>query len=126
MGRTTMSLFPIRWLFNAINNAIFTGDVNHGVICIKEPQIRIPENQSSYKYTEIQKTHSNITSCFQKIMWNGIFHISDYVCTLKFNIRNHVVSKIANIIVLLEIFEVFSSKNTNIYFINYTNNINLS
>lgn len=73
-----------------------------------------------------KKSRSNIASYFQKIMWNGIFHISDYVCTLKFNIRNHVVSKIANIIVLLEIFEVFSSKDTNIYFINYTNNIDLS
>ena len=118
------------WLFNAMinamTNAIFTGGVNHGVICIKEPPFRIPEKQNSYKYTEIQKPRSNITSYFQKIMWNGIFHISDYVYTLKFNIRNHVVSKIANIIILLEIFEVFSSKNTNIYFINYTNNINLS
>ena len=100
-----MFLFPTRCLFNAmINamiNAIFTGGVIHGVICIKEPQIRIPENQNSCKYTEIQKSRSNITSYFQKIMWNGILHISDYVCTLKFNIRNHVISKTANIIVLL-------------------------
>lgn len=106
-------------------NAIFIGGVNHGVICIKEPPYRIPENQNSYECTEIHP-HSNIASYFQKIIWNDIFHISDYVCTLKFNIRNHVVSKIANIIVLSEIFEVFSSKDTNIYFINYTNNINLS
>lgn len=28
-----MSLFLIRWLFNAMNNAIFTGGVIHGVIC---------------------------------------------------------------------------------------------
>lgn len=48
-----------------------------------------------------KKSRSNITSYFQKIMWNGILHISDYVCTLKFNIRNHVISKTANIIVLL-------------------------
>ena len=36
-----MSLFPIRWLFNAMTNAminaIFIGGVNHGIICIKEP-----------------------------------------------------------------------------------------
>lgn len=32
-----MSLFPTRCLFNAMINAIFTGGVNHGVICIKEP-----------------------------------------------------------------------------------------
>ena len=40
-----MSLFPIRWLFNtmidAMTNAIFTGGVNHGVICIKEPPYRL-------------------------------------------------------------------------------------
>ena len=35
-----MFLFPTRWLFNAMINAIFTGGVNHGVICIKEPSYR--------------------------------------------------------------------------------------
>ena len=38
MGQTTMFLFPTRCLFNAMTNAminaIFTGGVNHGVICI--------------------------------------------------------------------------------------------
>lgn len=33
------------WLFNtmidAMTNAIFTGGVNHGVICIKEPPYRL-------------------------------------------------------------------------------------
>ena len=29
-----MSLFPTRWLFNAMTNAIFTGGVSHGIICI--------------------------------------------------------------------------------------------
>ena len=44
MGQTIMFLFPTRWLFNAIINAminaIFTGGVSHGVICIKEPSYR--------------------------------------------------------------------------------------
>lgn len=55
-----MSLFPTRWLFNAmINamiNAIFTGGVSHGVICIKEPPYHLKgtafENCCSLKLSE--------------------------------------------------------------------------
>ena len=40
-----MSLFPIKWLFNAMTNAminaIFIGGVNHGVICINLTSINI-------------------------------------------------------------------------------------
>lgn len=59
MGTNNNVAGPIRWLFNAIinamTNAIFTGGVSHGVICIKEPQIRIPKNQNSYEYAKIRK-----------------------------------------------------------------------
>ena len=42
-----MFLFPTRCLFNAMINAIFTGGVNHGVICISLTSINIV-NYSQY------------------------------------------------------------------------------
>ena len=54
-----MSLFLIRWLFNAIINAminaIFTGGVNHGVICRPlKPHSGSTGNVDSLKTTTLQ------------------------------------------------------------------------